>query len=141
MYEDHAPQEPMPRNQRARRQHAKDTWLQIVLPVVLVGALLVSLVLMATSTGASVAAVSQVSTILLAGLLTVLGLIMLVALMLGILSLAQAMHWLPPQAFRAQRAIQKVNSKAQRISDLATRPVLSLESWRSAAERVFSRWF
>jgi hypothetical protein len=131
----------MPRNLRARRQHARDTWLQIVLPVALVGALLVSLVLLATSTGASVAAVSQVSTILLAGLMMVLGLIALVLLMLGILALAQAMHWLPPQAFRAQRAIQKVNSRAKRISDVAARPALLLESWRSAAERVFSRWF
>jgi len=131
----------MLRNRRARRLHAKETLLQIVLPVATVGALMVTLVLLATSTGASVAAVSQVSTILLAGLMMVLGLIVLVALMLGILALAQAMHWLPPQAFRAQRAIQKVNSKAQRISDLAARPVLSLESWRSAAERVFGRWF
>jgi hypothetical protein len=141
MYAEHAPQEPMLRNQPARRQHAKETWLQIVLPVALVGALLVSLVLLATSTGASVEAVSQVSTMLLAGLLMVMGLIFLVLLVVGILALAQAMHWLPPQAFRAQRAIQKVNSRAKRISDVAAKPALLLESWRSAAERVFNRWF
>ena len=141
MYEDHAPQEHMPRNRRARRQHAKETWLQIILPVALMGALLVSLVLLATSTGASVEAVSQVSTMLLAGLLMVIGLIFLVLLLVGILALAQAMHWLPPQAFRAQRAIQKVNSRAKRISDVAAKPALLLESWRSAAERMLGRWF
>lgn len=141
MYEEHAPQEQMPRNRRARRQHARETWLQIVLPVVLVGAVLVSLVIMATSTGASVEAVSQVSTMLLAGLLMVMGLIFLVVLMVGILALAQAMHWLPPQAFRAQRAIHKLNNQAKRISDVAAKPALLLESWRSAAERAFRRWF
>ncbi len=130
----------MPRNRRAQRQHARETWLQIVLPVALAGVVLASLVFLATSTGASVEAVSQVSTMLLAGLLMVMGLIFLIVLIVGILALAQTMHWLPPQAFRAQRAIQKLNTGAKRISDVAAKPALLMESWRSAAERVWKRW-
>jgi hypothetical protein len=64
---------------------------------------------------------------------------MLVGFVLMIYALARLMNWLPPQAFRLQRAMRQVNARIIQAADIAAKPVLLLDSWQKAAERIWRR--
>lgn len=130
----------LPRNQASRRQHRRQSWLQIGLPFALAVILLTALIIwLVTSGTGEVGSLAQIATMLLAGVGLFLGLFTLGFLVMGIYALARLMNWLPPQAFRLQRAIRQVNARVVQVSDVAAKPILLLDSWGKAAERVFRR--
>lgn len=132
---------PPQRNASAQRAHRRETWLQIILPLVLGAALLVSLVVLAAESGqGNLGSLAQIATMLLVLPLMVVGLVMLAGASVGILALARLMGWLPQGAYRVQHAISRISQAAIRGADGLARPVLLLESWAKAAQRVFRRY-
>ena len=130
------------RNASARRQHNRETWLQILLPLLLGAGLLIGVsVLAVSSRGGDPGPLSQVATILLAILMMAIGLIILVILLASIVAVARVMGWLPPTAYRLQQSLNQVRDQIVRGTDQAARPVLAVESWAKAAERTLGRFF
>lgn len=127
-------------NPKTRRAHRGEVFWQILLPLlagVLVGGFLLYL-LLAGGTG-SIERGAQIAVILLTVPVFLLGIGML-GLLVGLNGgLAKVTRWLPAQAARAQQAVQSANAGVQRTASAIERTVMKVDSWASAARKVFRR--
>ena len=93
-----------------------------------------------TRSSDSVEGFSQIATIMLILPLLLIGLMLLILIGLLIYALALVVDRLPPNAFWLQGQIQRISQRSVRAADLLVEPLLRLESWFSAAKRIFRRY-
>lgn len=127
-------------NPKTRRSHRGEVFWQILLPMlagVLVSGILFTL-LLAGGTG-SIERGAQIAVILLAVPAFFLGIGMLGLLVVLNGGLAKVTRWLPAQTARAQQAVESANAGVQRTAYAIERTVMKVDSWGSAARKVFRR--
>jgi len=130
-----------PRNLATRRRHRIESWWQIWFPLLLVVSLLAGGVyLLAASSPGSLGALAQVSTMLIAMPLLLIGLLLLLILGVAIYAVSYVIGWLPPLAFRIQSLAARIAAASRRTADLAAEPVLRLDSWAGVARHVIERF-
>ncbi len=127
-------------NPRTRLSHSRETFWQIVLPL-LIGAALAGVAVYALITGnfGGVQNASQIATIFLILPLFVIGLLFFVLIIFLIYALGRALHWIPTQTVRAQRLAEQVSHQAVRGANLLAEPLLFVESWSRAIGALFRR--
>ena len=127
-------------NPRTRRTHRGEVFWQILLPMfagVLVSGTLFYLLL--TGTSGSIERGAQIAVILLAvpALFVGIGMLGLLVVLNG--GLVKVTRWLPAQTARAQQAVESANAGVQRTASAIERTVMKVDSWGSAARKVFRR--
>ncbi|MCW5877828.1 MAG: hypothetical protein KIS80_03040 [Anaerolineales bacterium] len=128
------------RTERARRSHRKESFWQIVLPLLLGVGLIVYLVYQLLSTQASSSEqAAQVAVILLALPLLVLGIALLAVLVMLMIGVSKLSEWLPQLTVRILDLVETMNAGAHRSAHWAARPFLAIESWTAALGRLFKR--
>ncbi len=128
------------RSQRARRRTRRESFWQIILPIVLGVGLAAYLVYqLLSSHAASREQAAQLAVILLAIPLLVLALALLVVLVILIIGVSKLSQWLPQQTVRILDLVEQMNAGAQRSAHWAARPFLAIESWTAALGRLFKR--
>ncbi|MCW5876953.1 MAG: hypothetical protein KIS85_08745 [Anaerolineales bacterium] len=131
---------PATRNPHTLRAHRRESFWQIILPLLLVVGLVAWLMVQLLQAGpASSEQAAQVAVILLAIPLLLLGIALFLALVVLSLGVARLGRWLPPQALRLQDVARSFNSQTQRAAGLAIRPLLAIESWAMALNRLLKR--
>ena len=129
-------------NPQTRRQHRREFWWQVLFPILLIMLLVFGgAYLLLTGSPASIPSLAQISTMLLILPLVALGLVALFLVVMLIYALAVVMKWLPPNAFWLQKQIQHINHRAKQGADLASEPILRLDSWTTAARKTLRRYF
>lgn len=127
-------------NPKTRRAHRGEVFWQIVLPLlagVLGGGFLIYLLLAGGS--GSIERGAQIAIILLVLPTLLLGFALLALLLVLNGGIDKLLSWLPPQAARAQRAVETVNAGTQRTASAITRAIMKLDSLGTAAHKVFRR--
>lgn len=127
-------------NPRTRRAHRRETFWQIVLPL-LIGAVLAGAAVFALLNGnfGGVQNASQIATTFLIFPLFVIGLLFFVLVVVLIYVLGRTLHWIPTQTIRAQRLAERVSHEAVRGANLLAEPLLFFESWSKAISGLFKR--
>lgn len=127
-------------NPRTRRAHRRETWWQIVLPLLL-GLVLAGLAVAALLKGnfGGVQNASQIATVILTLPLLVLGVLFFILTIFLIYALGRALHWIPTQTIRAQRLAERVSQETVRGANLLATPLLFFESWSRALGELFRR--
>lgn len=127
-------------NPRTRRAHRRETFWQIVLPL-LIGAALAAAAVYALLSGnfGGVQNASQIATIFLILPLFVIGLLFFVITIFLIYALGRALHWIPTKTIHAQRLAEQVSHQAVRGANLLAKPLLFAESWSRAISTLFRR--
>ncbi len=127
-------------NPKTRRAHRGEVFWQILLPLfagVLGGGFLIYLLLAGGS--GSIERGAQIAIILLALPTLLLGFALLALLLVLNGGIVKLLSWLPSQAARAQRAVETVNAGTQRTASTIMRAFMKVDSWGTAARKVFKR--
>jgi hypothetical protein len=127
-------------NLKTRRTHRREGFWQILLPMfagVLVSGILFYLLL--TGTSGSIERGAQIAVILLVVPAFFLGIGLLGLLVVLNGGLAKVTSWLPAQTARAQQAVESANVGLQKTASAIERSVMKVDSWGSAARKVFRR--
>ena len=130
-------------NHPSYRNHRRQFWLQIFLPLILA-----VLLIIAVAVVSGIAAFGQngdaprwaaISTIWLVIPVMIFGLIFL-AILLGLVYLmVRALQGLPPYTSKAQYYVNRGASEVKRFSDLAAKPVLFIEGIIASLKIIFGR--
>lgn len=131
----------MPPHDPAFRKHRRETALQVLLPIVLGGILLLALgVWWATG---DAGAVHRLADLALIGLLLpclVLGLIPLALLVGAVVGLARLMQVLPGPLAQIQAAVVRARQAVVAAADRAAAPWIGIRSRVAALRSVLHRW-
>jgi hypothetical protein len=132
----------IPQNHYSYQEHRRQFWLQIFLPVILA-----VLLIMAVAVITGIAAFGNdnstiwaaISTIWLVIPVMVFGLLFLAILAGLVYLLARGLQALPPYTSNAQYYANHAASEIKRFSDIATRPVIFLNSLAASLKAIFGR--
>jgi hypothetical protein len=127
-------------NQKTRRAHRGEVFWQILLPLfggVFGGGFLIYLLLAGGS--GSIERGAQIAIILLALPTLLLGFALLALLLVLNGGMVKLLGWLPPQAARIQHAAEKVNVRTGVTASAIMRAFMKVDSWGTAARKVFKR--
>lgn len=128
---------PNPRTQKAHRQ---ETWLQIILPLVMALLLSAGLIYWIVNNDLKdlkvMAQIGQVLMILPAFLL---GLIVLALLVGGIYAVTYVLRILPPYARMTQDAIDKIKHQAVSGADVSAKPIIQIRSFIAMIEVLLGK--
>ncbi len=134
---------PLPGNQPSYRNHRRQFWLQIFLPmfvtVLLVIAVAILTGLAAFGEDGEAPRWAAISTIWLVIPVMIFGLLLLAILVSLIYLLARTLKVIPPYAAKAQYYINRGTSTIKRFSDLAAKPVLYLEGLIASLKAFLGR--
>ena len=130
-------------NHPSYRNHRRQFWLQIFLPLILA-----VLLIIAVAVVSGIAAFGQngdaprwaaISTIWLVIPVMFFGLIFLVILLGLVYLLARMLNIIPPYSSQAQYYVNHASSEVKRYSDTAAKPVLFLEGIKASLKTIFRR--
>ncbi|MGH2582153.1 MAG: hypothetical protein ACRDFQ_04575 [Anaerolineales bacterium] len=125
------------RNPRARRRHRIEVFVQIILPLLL-GITLIGWLMfwLFTSNANDVASAAQLATVLLAMPLLALGILFTLFAIIMIFLIGKVIAWIPPRTYRVQRIAGEASARIVRLANLAITPLIVIESWVGAANRL-----
>jgi hypothetical protein len=125
------------------RNHRRQVWWQIQLPVLLAALVLLVAPIVAWLTtmsgGGDVARWAAISTIWLLLPVMIFGLIILVALFGVIFVAARLAGWIPRYSHRAQQVARRIAGGTRRGMDMVRRPVLAVHELGALARAGFHR--
>ena len=131
------------KNHPTYQNHRRQFWIQIFLPVILAVVLIISVAVITgiTAFGENGDAPrwAAISTIWLVIPVMIFGLIFFAILAGLVYLLAQALQVLPPYTSKAQYYVNRGTSEVKRFSDMATEPVLFLESLVASLKAIFGK--
>lgn len=119
-------------NPKTQAIHKREVLWQITIPLILVGALVIAVAVMAILAGAQGnskwADISLIALLLVVIVLSLLVLAVLAVLAYGALMLN---HKVPPYAHLAQNFFKQVDCKVEEIADLLVEPILRLNGFKA----------
>jgi hypothetical protein len=132
-----------PDNHLSYRNHRRQFWVQIFLPMIL-AALLIVVIAVLTGIAAfgkygEAPRWAAISTIWLVIPVMVFGLLFLAILIGLIYLLAQALKTSPPYTAKAQYYVNRATSAAKRYSDATIKPVMFLQGIAASIKTLFGR--
>ncbi len=133
----------LPENHSSYRNHRRQLWRQIILPLSLAALLVIAVAALAGvatfGKGDDSPRWAAISTIWLVIPLMGFGLLFLVILFGSIYLLARALQVIPPYSAKAQYYVNRAVSETRRISDLSVKPILFLEGLFASLKTLFRR--
>ncbi|MCL4559401.1 MAG: hypothetical protein M1281_02150 [Chloroflexi bacterium] len=127
-------------NPQTRRLHLRQTWLQILLPILAAVLIFIALaVLVGLAPNLQVSRYSNISLILLIIPTFLVGMIFLAIMAGGIYAISRLLNAIPPYAHLAQMYIEAFGRAIKRAADLSASPVISVESIAASIGAVFKR--
>ena len=129
-----------PVNLRSRKRHRQQVFLEIWLPLLLMVLLLGAAFGLPVAAGSlQLEAMAQTATIVMALAFGAVGLVLLALIVVMIVAIVWVLNWLPPQSFRLQNKIHRLNRAVISNSDRLAAPLVLVESWSEALKQVFTR--
>ena len=131
------------RSHPSYKNHRRQFWIQIFLPMLLAILLIISVAVLTGTTafgeGGDILRWAAISTIWLVFPVMIFGLIFLAILAGFIYLLARALKFMPPYSSKAQYYVNRAASEIKRFSDVAAKPVLFLEGITASLKAFFGR--
>ncbi len=131
---------PGPVNEKSRRAHRREVFLQIVLPLIVGVVLAVVLVyLLVTAGPAQIERGAQIAVILLLAPLFAVGIGLLVSVALLTGGINKLIEWLPERTYLVQRFAEGLNRGSRSLWHIASKPFVTLESWGASINKLVKR--
>ena len=133
-----------PENHLSYKKHRRQVWTQIFTPIFLTLMLVVGVAVLAGKAtfaeGLDPTRWTAISIIWLVLPILAIGLVVLIILTSLTYMLAEVLHYIPPQTFKAQNFIYKVAEITQRFTNMAAKPFQFVEDVSTKLKGFFQRW-
>ncbi len=129
-----------PPNPVTQKAHRRETWLQILLPVIV--ALLITagfIYWIVLNEWKDLKVLAQVGQVLMILPTFVLGLVLLALLVAGVFAVTYVLRILPPYARMTQDAIDNIKDQAVSGADLSAKPIIQIRSFIAMIEVLLGK--
>ncbi len=140
-YHENLPLQSASRNRQTAKQHRREFWWQILIPILLFLVILgLGLSVVLSEDAALIGTISQVGTMFLL-LPVILGGFLILLLVISMIYLVVIMlQWIPPKSYSLQKQIQRLNFRVKEMGGLVEKPFKLLDKLSENASQFMHRF-